>query len=235
MPANEVEIVASEEEGVEFVFLAAPTKVVSDDNGKVTQLEYLKMELGEPDASGRRRPVPVEGSETLLDVEMVISAIGQSPDASFKKQDTCERMTQLELTRWNTIDNDPAILQSSVPYIFTGGDSATGPALVIDAIGSGRRAARSIDLFLKGEEVEPVKDSLQKKRIPESIFTHVDGIKKSPRAKMPEINVDQRLDSMIEVDLVLPEDAAQKEAERCLNCCRICYNPDTDFPIAGTH
>jgi len=115
---------------------------------------------------------------------------------------------------------------------FTGGDSATGPALVVDAIGSGRRAARSIDLFLKGEPVEPVKDSLLKKNIPETIFTKVDGIKKSARAKMPEIPVDQRLDSMIEVDLVLPEDAANKEAERCLNCCRICYNPDKDFPIA---
>ena len=232
MPANEVEIVASEEEGVEFVFLAAPTKVIGDENGKATQLEYLKMELGEPDASGRRRPVPVEGSETLLDVEMVISAIGQSPDASFKEQDPHKRMTELELTRWNTIDNDPAILQASIPYIFTGGDSATGPALVVDAIGSGRRAARSIDLFLKGEPVEPVKDSLQQKRIPESIFTKVDGIKKTARAKMPEIPVDQRLDSMIEVDLVLPKDAAHKEAERCLNCCRLCYNPDIDFPIA---
>ncbi|MBU8909661.1 MAG: RnfABCDGE type electron transport complex subunit B [Desulfobacterales bacterium] len=232
MPANEVEIVASEEEGIEFVFLAAPTQVIADDNGKVAQLEYLKMELGEPDASGRRRPVPVEGSETLLDVEMVISAIGQSPDASFKEQDPHKRMTELELTRWNTIDNDPAILQASIPYIFTGGDSATGPALVVDAIGSGRRAARSIDLFLKGEPVEPVKNSLQDKKIPESIFSKVDGIKKAPRAKMPEIHVDQRLDSMIEVDLVLPKDVAHKEAERCLNCCRICYDPDTDFPIA---
>ncbi|MBU0463968.1 MAG: FAD-dependent oxidoreductase [Proteobacteria bacterium] len=234
MPANEVEIVASEEEGINFVFLAAPTKVVGDDNGKVTHLEYLKMELGEPDASGRRRPEPVQGSETLLAIDMVISAIGQSPDASFKKQDTLPRMAELELTRWNTIDNDPAILQSSIPYIFTGGDSATGPALVVDAIGSGRRAARSIDLFLKGEPVEPVKNSLQKKRIPESIFTKVNGIKKSARAKMPEIHVAQRLGSMIEVDLVLPEDAALKEAQRCLNCCRICYNPDTDFPMAGT-
>jgi len=232
MPANEVEIVASEEEGIEFVFLAAPTKVVADDNGKVTQLEYLKMELGEPDASGRRRPVPIEGSETLLDVEMVISAIGQSPDASFKEQDPHKRMRQLELTRWNTIDNDPELLQASIPYIFTGGDSATGPALVVDAIGGGRRAARSIDLFLKSEPVEPVKDSLLKKHIPESVFTKVPGIKKSARAKMPEIPVNQRLDSMIEVDLVLPEDTALTEAERCLNCCRICYNPDTDFPIA---
>jgi formate dehydrogenase beta subunit len=231
MPANEVEIVASEEEGIEFVFLAAPTKVVGDESDKVTQLEYLKMELGEPDASGRRRPEPVEGSETLLNVDMVISAIGQSPDSSFKEQDPTKRMTELELTRWNTIDNDPATLQASIPYIFTAGDSATGPSLVVDAIGGGRRAARSIDLMLQGKAIEPVTDSLQQKRIKESIFSKVDGIKKSPRAKMPEIHVDQRLDSMIEVDLVLPEDAAHKEAERCLNCCRICYNPDTDFPM----
>jgi len=235
MPANEVEIVASEEEGVDFVFLAAPTRVIGDDDGKVQGLEYLKMELGEPDASGRRRPVPVEGSETVLEVDMVISAISQAPDTSFMDKDPLPRLKDLELTRWNTIDNDPELLQSSVPYIFTGGDFATGPALVVDAIGSGRRAARSIDLFLKGEPLEPVKDSLLTDRIPESIFTKVDGIKKSKRAKMPEINVDQRLDSMIEVDLVLPEDAAHKEAERCLNCCRICYNPDTDFPIVETH
>lgn len=232
MPANEVEIAAAEEEGIEFVFLAAPTRVIADEDGKAKQLEYLKMELGEPDASGRRRPVPLEGSETLLDVEMVISAISQAPDASFKDKDPHARMNDLELTRWNTIDNDPATLRSSIPYIFTGGDAATGPALVVDAIGGGRRAARSIDLFLKGEPVAPVKDSLQQKRIHESIFDKVDGIKKTPRAKMPEVPVSQRLNSMIEVDLALPEDQAHKEADRCLNCCRICYNKDVEFPIA---
>jgi len=232
MPANEVEIVASEEEGIEFVFLAAPTRVIGNGDKNCTHLEYLKMQLGEPDASGRRRPEPVEGSETLLDVDMVISAIGQSPDASFKKQDPHARMNELALTRWNTIDNDPATLQSSIPYIFTAGDAATGPSLVVDAIGGGRRAARSIDCFLKGEPVEPVKDSLQKKRIHESIFTRVDGIKQISRAKMPELHVAERLDSMVEVDLVLPKESAHREADRCLNCCRICYNPDTDFPIA---
>ena len=231
MPANEVEIVASEEEGIEFVFLAAPTRVVPGEDGHCKHLEYLKMELGEPDKSGRRRPVPIEGSETLLDVEMVISAIGQSPDASFKEQDPHRRITELELTRWNTIDNDPTTLQSSVPYIFTAGDSATGPALVVDAIGSGRRAARSIDLFLKGKPVEPPKDSLQQKRIHESIFSSVDGIQPSDRSKMPEIPVSERLTSFIEVDQVLKQDQAHKEADRCLNCCRICYNPDTPFPI----
>lgn len=232
MPANEVEIVASEHEGIHFVFLAAPTRVVADENGHCSHLEYLKMELGEPDASGRRRPEPLPGSETLLPVEMVISAIGQSPDVSFKKKDTQARMADLALTRWNTIDNDPALLQSSIPYIFTGGDAATGPALVVDAIGSGRRAARSIDCFLKGQPLEPVKDSLQKKKIPESIFTRVDGIKQSKRAEMPELHVHERLDSMIEVDLVLPKDKAHEEANRCLNCCRICYNPDIEFPMA---
>ena len=232
MPANEVEIVASEHEGIDFVFLAAPTRVVGDDKNKVTHLEYLKMQLGEPDKSGRRRPEPIEGSETLLAVDMVISAIGQSPDASFKNQDPQHRMKELELTRWNTIDNNPATLQASIPYIFTAGDAATGPSLVVDAIGGGRRAARSIDLFLKGEAVEPVKDSLQKKRIHESIFTKVDGIKQTPRAKQPELPVGERLDSFIEVDLVLPEAEAHREAERCLNCCRICYNPDIVFPIA---
>ncbi|MCG8688199.1 MAG: FAD-dependent oxidoreductase, partial [Desulfobacterales bacterium] len=232
MPANEVEIVAAEEEGIEFVFLAAPTRVIGNDDGQAIGLEYLQMELGEPDASGRRRPVPIEGSETVLDVDMVISAISQAPDPSFKDNDPHARMNDLELTRWNTIDSDPATLQSSIPYIFTGGDVATGPALVVDAIGGGRRAARSIDLFLKGEPVEPPVDSLQNKRIHESLFDSVEGIRQIPRAKMPELHVDQRLDSMVEVDLVLPEDEAHREADRCLNCCRICYNPDTDFPIA---
>ncbi len=233
MPANEVEIVASEEEGIHFVFLAAPTRVIGNDDGHVTHLEYLKCELGEPDASGRRRPEPVEGSETQLQVDMVISAIGQAPEGKYKDTDPHPRMKELELTRWNTIDNDPELLQASIPYIFTAGDAATGPDLVVSAIGSGRRAARSIDMFLKTGEVTPVEKSLLGKNIPETIFSKVDGIIKSPRAKMPEIPVENRLDSMIEVDLVLPEDQANAEAKRCLNCCRICYNPDTDFPMAS--
>ena len=128
MPANEVEIVASEHEGIEFVFLAAPAKVVGDDDGKVTHLEYLKMELGEPDASGRRRPVPIEGSETRLELDTLVTAIGQAPDPAFKEGGP-KRMDELQLTRWSTIDNDPETLQSTVPYIFTAGDSATGPSL----------------------------------------------------------------------------------------------------------
>ncbi len=226
MPANEVEIVASEHEGIEFVFLAAPSKVVGNDDGKVTHLEYLKMELGEPDASGRRRPVPIEGSETLLEVDTIVTAIGQAPDPAFKENGP-KRLEELELTRWSTIDNNAETLQSSVPYIFTAGDSATGPSLVVDAIGGGRRAARSIDLYLKGEKIEPVPNSLQNKRIEESVFTEVPGVNPIKRAEMPELPVEARINSMVEVDLVLPEKDALAEANRCLNCCRTCYNPDT--------
>ncbi|MFP4158111.1 MAG: FAD-dependent oxidoreductase [Desulfobacterales bacterium] len=227
MPANEVEIVAAGHEGIESVFLAAPNKVLGDDQDRVKGLEYLKMELGEPDASGRRRPVPVEGSETVLDVDTIITAIGQSTDTTFRTPGT--RMDELNITRWGTIDVDPGTCRSNVPYIFAAGDGATGPALVVDAIGGGRRAARAIDMFLKGREVKPEPGALLSQRhIPESLFERVPGIKKSKRAEMPEMPVRERCSNFLEVDQVLPEPEAISEAVRCLNCCRLCYDPDSD-------
>ncbi|MBS3755971.1 MAG: FAD-dependent oxidoreductase [Desulfobacterales bacterium] len=226
MPANEVEIEAAGHEGIEFIFLAAPNKVIGDSDENVAGLEYLKMELGEPDASGRRRPVPVEGSETVLDVDTIITAIGQSPDTSFQTPGT--RMDELNMTRWGTIDVDPETCRSNVPYIFAAGDGATGPALVVDAIGGGRRAARAIDLFLKGREVAPKPRALLSKRhINESLFETVPGVKKSRRTGMPELPVQDRIHSFVEVDQVLGEPEALSEAARCLNCCRLCYDPDT--------
>jgi len=224
MPANEVEIIAAEHEGVKFHFLAAPVRVIGDDQNKATQLEYLKMELGEPDSSGRRRPVPIEGSETLLEIDMLITAIGQGPDVGFVKTD--KDLEELKITRWNTIDADPETLQANIPNIFTGGDAATGASLVVEAIGGGRRAARSIHRFLSGEEVTAVPKSLRKKHIPESIFKSVEGIVPSPRAKMPELPVAERIKSFAEADLVLSEESALGEANRCLSCCRLCYNKD---------
>jgi len=224
MPANEVEIVAAEEEGIEFVFLASPNEVKGDEEGRVTGLEYLQMELGEPDASGRRRPVAIEGSETVLDVDMIITAIGQSPSAEFRGKG--DRTDDLAMTRWNTFEVDPATHQSNVSYIFAAGDSATGPALVVDAIGGGRKAARSIDQFLKGKPVTPQPDAILNKHIQESIFDSVPGIQKSRRTHCPELPVADRIHNLDEVDLVISESDAAYEASRCLNCCRICYNPD---------
>jgi len=225
MPANLVEIEAAEHEGVKFNFLAAPVKMVGDADGKVTQLEYLKMELGEPDASGRRRPVPIEGSETLLDVDMVVTAIGQGPDVSFIES---ENLTEsLQTTRWSTIDGNPEILQSSIPYIFSAGDCYTGASLVVEAIGGGRRAARAIHQYLTEEEkVTEVPDSLRKQHIAESLFESVPGVEKSKRTPMPEMEVDERIKSFAEADLVITAEDAKRESGRCLTCCRLCYNKD---------
>ena len=225
MPANEVEIVASEHEGIEFVFLAAPNKVIGNDDNQVNGLEYLKMELGEPDASGRRRPVPVEDSETVLDVDMIITAIGQSPLLSFRGKG--DRLDELEITRWNTFEVNPVTCQTNVPYIFAAGDSATGPALVVDAIGGGRKAARSIDQFLKGKPVLPQPHALLNKHIPGTVLESVDGIARKKRTPMPELPVAERINNLNEVDLVISEADALYESNRCLSCCRLCYNPDS--------
>ncbi|MEW5909813.1 MAG: FAD-dependent oxidoreductase, partial [Thermodesulfobacteriota bacterium] len=224
MPANVVEIEAAEHEGVKFIFLAAPVKVVGDSEGKMTHLEYLKMKLGEPDASGRRRPVPVEGSETLLELDLLIGAIGQQPDISFKEEG--KRIGELKITRWKTIEAQPETLQSNIPYIFTAGDAATGPSLVVEAIGGGRRAARSIHMYLTGQEIRPPERSIFKRHIPGTIFESVEGIEKIPRAKMPELPVEERITSFEEVDQVISEDSALAESARCLFCGRTCYNRD---------
>ncbi len=226
MPANMVEIEAAEHEGIQFTFLAAPTRVIGDDEGNVTGLEYLKMELGEPDASGRRRPVPIEGSEATIDIDMLITAIGQGPDVFFKDESKL-LAEDLNLTRWNTIDSaDPVALQSSIPYIFTGGDAATGAALVVDAISGGRRAVRSIHMYMTGEEITPPAKTLFQDNIPVSIFESVEGIEKSARTKMPELPVDERIKSFVEADLVITEEEARYESNRCLQCCLTCYNKD---------
>ncbi len=225
MPANPVEIEAAEEEGVKFTFLAAPVRVVGDESGITTHLEYLKMELGEPDASGRRRPVPIEGSETLMETDMVITAIGQSPDISFTEK-LKQQLAELKTTRWNTIEVDPATLQSDVPYVFCAGDAATGPSLVVDAIGGGRRAARSIHQYVMEEEVKANPGELQKNLIDETLFEFVEGLVKSKRAPMPELPVAERIKSFIEADQVLSEEAALGESMRCLFCCLTCYNRD---------
>ena len=225
MPANPVEIEAAEEEGVKFTFLAAPVRVVGDENGITTHLEYLKMQLGEPDASGRRRPVPIEGSETLMETDMVITAIGQSPDVSFTEK-LKQQLAELKTTRWNTIEVDPATLQSDIPYVFCAGDAATGPSLVVDAIGGGRRAARSIHQYVMEEEVRANPAELQKNLIDETLFEYVEGIIKSKRAPMPELPVAERIKSFVEADQVLSEEAALGESLRCLFCCLTCYNPD---------
>ena len=220
MPANDIEIEEAEKEGIHFHFLAAPTKLIGED-GKLTELEYIKMELGEPDASGRRRPVPVEGSETTIEVDNVISAIGQFPELTFLKSDSYKG--KIQVTRWNTIKANEETWQTDDEKVFSAGDSVIGAATVVEAIGGGRRAARSIHQYLRGEEVTPPQD-IRKEVMDKATDSDLDGVNKEARASMPELSVDERKLSFIEVELGLSEDAAVKEAKRCLQCGLYCFN-----------
>jgi len=220
MPANEIEIEEAEREGIKFHFLAAPTRLIGDENGRVRKLEYIRMELGEPDASGRRRPVPVEGSETVLEVDNVFAAIGQYADVSFVPP---EGPDALAINRWKAIDGHPKTLQTSVPEIFVGGDTYTGPATVVEGIGAGRRAARSIHLLLSGQPVEPQPDEFKGPVVDRVHPDDLQGLEKSPRVKMPELAPEERALNFKEVELGLTEEQARREAVRCLNCGLFCF------------
>jgi NADPH-dependent glutamate synthase beta subunit-like oxidoreductase len=225
MPANKVEIHAAEEEGVQYRFLAAPTRLIGDADGKLQQLEYITMELGEPDASGRRRPVPKEGSETLMDVDVVISAIGQKPLSDWYSDDLAGR--GLELTRWNTIQTDDQTLQSGIPHIFSGGDIWSGPALLVDAVGTGRRAARSIHRFLNGQDLAFERATFKgPEKVRLSGLIPVIGVEKSCKVPQPELDPSERIKSFEEVDLVVTEELMKAESERCLRCGTLCYFND---------
>jgi glutamate synthase (NADPH/NADH) small chain len=143
MPARLEEIENAEEEGVIFEFLTLPTRYIGDGNGWVKEIECLKMELGEPDASGRRRPIPIKGSETIYPVDAVVCAIGNSPNPLI-----AATTPGLKTGNKGNIVVDEATGKTSKPRVWAGGDVATGAATVIMAMGAGRRAARSIHEFL---------------------------------------------------------------------------------------
>ena len=143
MPANLWEVKEAEEEGVKIMFLASPKKIVGE-KGKVSALACVRMQLGEPDESGRKRAVPVEGSDFTLETDMVVLAIGEAPDVGFLPK-------QFELNDDGTVWVNPLTMETSVHGVFAGGDAVSGPASVIEAIRDGKRAAESIEAYLKSE------------------------------------------------------------------------------------
>lgn len=144
MPARIDEIHHAEQEGVQFHFLVTPIKYFGNKDGSVTSMECLRMELGEPDASGRRRPIPVEGSNFVFEVDTVVVAIGNSSNPLIPKT-----TSGLEVNKWGNIVADPQTGQTSRTGIFAGGDIVTGGATVILAAGAGKKSARAIDQYLK--------------------------------------------------------------------------------------
>ncbi|SFH38462.1 putative selenate reductase, YgfK subunit [Desulfotomaculum arcticum] len=208
--AAEEEIIEAKEEGIIFKMLTSPLSF-KGENGKVVQIECLQNELGEPDAGGRRRPVPVAGSEFGIAVDNVIVAIGQSPEVS-SIQET------IELSGKNTIVVDKDTLSTNIPGVFAAGDAVTGPATVVDAIGAGKKAAYAIDRYLRGDQAtatynKPSRDSIVEfpKHAPTVMVS-------TERAHGSFVDPGQRIKNFAEVAFGLSKEEARREAERCLNC-----------------
>lgn len=207
MPAEEQEIIEAEEEGVQFKYLAAPIEVCSR-NGRVASLRLQKMRLGEPDASGRRRPLPVPGEVETIRVDTVIRAVGQEVDPAGLKG--------VALTGRGTIAADDETLATSLTGVFAGGDGVTGPGIAIAAIAQGRRAAESINSYLAGRRFTARAEYLvEQKGLTARDFADR---RREARVIVPELAPAERRGSFREVRLGLDEAAARAEAGRCLEC-----------------
>jgi formate dehydrogenase major subunit len=222
MPANPIEIHESKLEGVEYLFLTAPKKVNKTNDGKVKSITCLKMELGEPDASGRRRPVVVENSDFEVEIDYILAAIGQKTIVNFIN-DINEFATdgQLKINKWGDLDANSKTLQTGINSVFAAGDGVTGPATVIEAIAQARKAARSCDQYLKGQELTPEnyefiskKDNFKKQQ-KDNYKGH---FAKQLRHEMPTMDSTDRI-NFKEVELGYEnEQVAHEEANRCLEC-----------------
>jgi formate dehydrogenase major subunit len=220
MPANPIEIHESKLEGIKYNFLTAPARVNKDENGNLKSLTCFRMELGEPDASGRRRPVKIEGSEFDIELDYILAAIGQKTNVNFIDDINQWAGTELRLNKWGDIDANPKTLQTSISNVFACGDGVTGPATLIEAIAQGRLAAQSCNKFLHGAEVSPPdfefvsrRDHFQEQKSED----YSDYYEKQDREEMPTMDPATRK-NFDEVELGYTDDQALSETLRCLEC-----------------
>jgi NADPH-dependent glutamate synthase beta subunit-like oxidoreductase/ferredoxin len=218
MPAHVEEIHQAEEEGVKLCFLTVP-KAVTGADGKLTGLLCLRAELGQPDERGRRRPVPVEGSDHVIEVDAVIPAIGQTVET-----DSLAPLDELKWSKRQTIMASNITMVTSIACVFAAGDAVSGPATVVEAIGGGKRAAEAIDRTLQGiPQPEMPSVPVRRRRLE---FLEVPASTKMilKRPEMPLLNPDRRRITFQQVELGYSENAVREEARRCLRCdiCRRC-------------
>jgi heterodisulfide reductase subunit A-like polyferredoxin len=210
MPASEEEVTAAEEEGIRIEFLTTPSRF-SAENKKLAKMECVRMKLGEPDASGRPRPIPVKGSEFTIPVDTVIAALGQAPETDFAKE------LGISLSKRGAIEIDTKTGVTNVEGVFAGGDVVTGPAFVIDAIAAGKKAARSIHQYLSGQTLEPEEEWKEPEKLSQEEIK--DSKKRFPsknRVAMREEPVKERVQDFSEVALGYSLEEAAEEASRCL-------------------
>ncbi len=208
MPASPWEVEEAIEEGIDPELLTAPVRILGS-NGKVSGLECIRMGLGEPDESGRRRPIPIERSEFTVKADVVVVAIGQRSDLSFLTNGH-----GIDISRRNTIETDPVNAATSIPGIFAGGDVASGPRTVVEAVAFAKKAAVSIDLYLKGEDIRA-----DHRKDWKGIEFEPEHAERAERQAMPRLPVAERNRTFNEVDLGFNEQQARREADRCLKLC----------------
>ncbi|MGQ9687179.1 MAG: NAD(P)-binding protein [Desulfobaccales bacterium] len=211
MPALKEEIEAAQCEGIHLHYLAAPKQVVVKD-GKVAGLICIRMELGPPDDSGRRRPIPIKGSEFQLDVDMILPAVGQSADLS------CLEDTKIVATRYGTLEVDPITYQTSRPGVFAAGDVHTGPWVAIGAVAGGLEAAESIDRYLQGQDLKAGRDLGEEAQAMAKWADIPLDEEKKPREAIPALPPEICCTCFEEVAKGYSLEQAQAEADRCLNC-----------------
>ncbi|HOJ13444.1 MAG TPA: FAD-dependent oxidoreductase, partial [Deltaproteobacteria bacterium] len=212
MPAWENEIVAAEHEGVKIEYLVAPVRLIGK-NGKLVGVECQRMRLGEFDRSGRRKPIPIQGSEFTLAVDTIIPAISQNTDASF-----IPAGSDVALDKWGGIKTEGrAKNRTSAEGVFIAGDAASGPATVVEAIDMGHKTAIDVDAYIRAKNNEPPYKEPPEETI-EIHFEVDEEVVETPRAKMPELKKSERMISFKEVELGYSKKAAHREACRCLRC-----------------
>ncbi len=242
MPANAMEIEEAEREGVRLEFLVAPTRVIRK-NGRLGGLECVRMELGEPDASGRRSPKPIRGSEFEVSCDFAIAAIGQNTTIAELLNGSVPNFLPfgetLNLTRWQTVQVNEKTFETSVEGVFSGGDIVTGAATAVEAIAAGRKAAHAIDRFIQTGRAEPEPFEFVSRKETFAKVTEVD-LKSTDtiaRRPMPAAPPEERRGSFAEVELGYALDDVQGEAVRCLECgCSALFDCDlrryaTDYRV----
>ncbi|MBN1163047.1 MAG: FAD-dependent oxidoreductase [Candidatus Krumholzibacteriota bacterium] len=215
MPADDMEIEDALEEGIEIMELAAPVGI-NAEKGRLKSLRCIRMKLGEPDESGRRRPVPLEGSEFDLPCQLAVAAIGQNPvlDGLLSRGEE-----SIEITKWNTIVTDGETMKTNLQGLFAGGDNANdGPTVVIDAISDGQKAARTIDAYLRGMEQPPRPFTVSKQFWGKPGQAELGDIPESPRHEVHLIEVESRQGNFDEVASGFDYEDNVHECDRCLSC-----------------
>ncbi|OHB88465.1 MAG: hypothetical protein A3E19_03840 [Planctomycetes bacterium RIFCSPHIGHO2_12_FULL_52_36] len=197
----------AEEEGINFILLAAPVEVLGKN--RVMGLRCIRMTLGEPDTGGRKRPIPLPGSEFTLAADNVLVAVGQSPELGLLARDG------IKISQKGTIKVDEGTMLTNVPWVFAGGDAIASGGTLVQAIAHGRRAALSIHSYLRGERFQ---SPVAPEPIEELSPARTSLIKREVRQRMPMLPVAPRIKDFSEVELGFPEEQAVREARRCLNC-----------------